>query len=101
MSTRLGYIVDSLTGESIPAEDCFVVSPPGRRSTVISKLNGRNMSDPHWLFVPGEDGSSPEVMSHPSFRLKMMLAAADRGVDTKNLFELLFGAKDPQTKEKQ
>jgi hypothetical protein len=101
MSTRLGYIVDSMTGESIAAEDCFVVSPPGRRSTVISKINGRNMSDPHWVFVPGEDGTSPEVMSHPSFRLKMMLAAADRGVDTKNLFGLLFGEEDHETKEKQ
>lgn len=91
MSTRIGYVVNSLTGESVPAEDCFVVAPNGRRSTVINKINGRNLSDPSWVFVQGEDKTAPEVMSHPSFGLKMMLAAADRGMDTSNLFEILFG----------
>lgn len=98
MTTRLGYMVDSLTGESVPVEDCLVVSPGGRRATVISKLNGRNMSDKNWVFVQGPDATAEEIMSHPSFRLKMMLAAADKGRSAEVLQELLFGRPNSQEK---
>jgi len=83
MSTSLGYVVNSLTGESVPLERCLVVVGSGEgRPTVFDKQNGTHyQADPAWVFVAGPDDAPAHTMGHPSFRLKMMGEAMRKGLD--------------------
>jgi len=83
MSTSLGYVVNSLTGESVPLERCLVVVGSGEgRPTVFDKQNGTHyQADEAWVFVAGPDDAGPHTMAHPSFRLRMMGEAMRNGLD--------------------
>lgn len=95
MSTSYGYLVNSLTGESVPLERCLIVVGSGAgRPTVADKTNGKMyQNDPSWVWVGGADDSSPDVMSHPSFRLGMVGAALKRGEDLEVLADILSRRK--------
>jgi len=83
VSTSLGYLVNSLTGESVPLERCLVIVGSGAgRPIVCDKTNGIHyQTDPAWVFVEGADDSAAGMMNHPSFRLEMKGKAVRSGQD--------------------
>jgi hypothetical protein len=94
MSTSIGYVVNNLTGESIPVERCLVVVGSGvGRPTVADKTDGRLYNaNPAWVFVPGADENDDSARNHPAFRLKMVRVALERGEDLSVLGEILTKA---------
>jgi len=98
MSTSIGYLVNSVTGESVPLERCLVVVGSGVGTpTVMDKTSGFFYDrDSSWVWLGGSDDSPPEVMNHPTFRLRMLGEANRNGTDLSAIKNFLgFGATLP------
>lgn len=98
MSTSMGYVVNSVTGESVPLERCLVVVGSGAGApTIMDKTSGVFYEGKSsWVWVAGADDSPPEVMNHPTFRLRMLGEVMRNGTDLSAVKQLLgFGETHP------
>jgi len=78
MSTKIGYVVNTINGNSIPIESVLVVGF-GDGTAAYDKSNGLRYGPDKHMLVLGADESRPEVMQHPAFCVKMITKALATG----------------------